>query len=648
MDESNFTRHEQQGRGWGVAGQGARLYRPKGKSPTYNVMATIGSGGLLHYVVHRPEREERALAARYAEAAAGLSEEAGMERLGEAAASIAGLSPGRVTAGLFRVDCAACKSQLAAEAARLGRVLQDRLASEARAQSLEVARSFENVLTRVKAEPANAAELAALQTLARSVEEVLVPRLQTEVAAVHEKLAVLEQHLYPLSREDSNLAWEIRLYPRRVHEALQDTKMRIAVDTSRFKEQLAGEKEQFARFLAKAAAETENIASLGWGTLQEMEAHATRCEDLHERLLQAERQVESFGERNRLFAVEEESEAEEKLAALRASLQPYYDLWSSVSDFNASHSLWMTGGFTQLDPAAVSERTSAWFALFYRLERQLAEAAPDAAKVAEDLRIQVDAFRKHVPLIEHLRGKGLRARHWEQLGLSEPDGTTTLSTLLSQKLDLEAIEEVCCGAEKEFGLEKALDRMRDEWREVALVIEEYKETKTYTLRGSDDVLQLLDDHVMKTQAMQGSPYVKPFAARTKAWEARLQHVQQVMEEWLNCQKSWLYLEPIFSSDDIMRQLPTESRRFGVVDAYWRKTMAAARRSPNALDFCSEHDNLLKGLLDSLQHAGVYESDSQIDDLRIVRGPVIRGGAVIVQIQPMHESATWRGALGDDA
>jgi hypothetical protein len=65
MDESNFTRYEQQGRGWGVAGSGARIYRPKGKSPTYNVMATIGAGGILHYVMHKPDREERPLAVRY-------------------------------------------------------------------------------------------------------------------------------------------------------------------------------------------------------------------------------------------------------------------------------------------------------------------------------------------------------------------------------------------------------------------------------------------------------------------------------------------------------------------------------------------------------------------------------------------------------
>ena len=44
------------------------------------------------------------------------------------------------------------------------------------------------------------------------------------------------------------------------------------------------------------------------------------------------------------------------------------------------------------------------------------------------------------------------------------------------------------------------------------------------------------------------------------------------------------------------------------------------------------DNVLKALGDALQHAGVYENDNQIDDLRIYRGPVIEGGALHVQIQ----------------
>ena len=55
--------------------------------------------------------------------------------------------------------------------------------------------------------------------------------------------------------------------------------------------------------------------------------------------------------------------------------------------------------------------------------------------------------------------------------------------------------------------------------------------------------------------------------------------QDVMEEWAICQKSWLYLEPIFSSDDIMRQLPVEGKRYQTMDRMWRKVMLAAKQDP---------------------------------------------------------------------
>jgi len=43
------------------------------------------------------------------------------------------------------------------------------------------------------------------------------------------------------------------------------------------------------------------------------------------------------------------------------------------------------------------------------------------------------------------------------------------------------------------------------------------------------------------------------------------------------------------------------------------------------------DNVQKAVFDSLQHAGVYEDDSQIDELVVKRGPVVRGGQVCVEL-----------------
>lgn len=69
---------------------------------------------------------------------------------------------------------------------------------------------------------------------------------------------------------------------------------------------------------------------------------------------------------------------------------------------------------------------------------------------------------------------------------------------------------------------------------------------------------------------------------------------QVLDEWLNCQQQWLYLEPIFGSEDIMQQMPVEGRRFKGVDTTWRKIMEKLMKNPDALTVGSDEE-LLKNL-----------------------------------------------------
>ena len=43
------------------------------------------------------------------------------------------------------------------------------------------------------------------------------------------------------------------------------------------------------------------------------------------------------------------------------------------------------------------------------------------------------------------------------------------------------------------------------------------------------------------------------------------------------------------------------------------------------------DNLQKGLLDALEHGGLYRNDGQIADLRIIRCECVPGGRTVVRI-----------------
>lgn len=55
---------------------------------------------------------------------------------------------------------------------------------------------------------------------------------------------------------------------------------------------------------------------------------------------------------------------------------------------------------------------------------------------------------------------------------------------------------------------------------------------------------------------------------------------------LQVQKSWMYLEPIFSAQDIQKQLPAEHKAFDQVHRQLREIMRRTKDRPNALQITS--------------------------------------------------------------
>ena len=161
--------------------------------------------------------------------------------------------------------------------------------------------------------------------------------------------------------------------------------------------------------------------------------------------------------------------------------------------------------------------------------------------------------------------------------------------------------------------------MREEWEPVNFNLVEYREG-VFILAGIDEIQTLLDDQIVKTQTMRGSPFIKPieeetkdrartlcrifcenrriFRAWKKAWEQKLHRIEDTLDEWLVVQSQWLYLEPIFSSADIMAQMPEEGRMFQQVDRTWHEVMGFTQKDTNVL-VATSMPNLLEKLRDAV-------------------------------------------------
>ncbi len=204
-------------------------------------------------------------------------------------------------------------------------------------------------------------------------------------------------------------------------------------------------------------------------------------------------------------------------------------------------------------------------------------------KMLEWVSSQVKDYMKFTPLIRVFSNPGMKQRHWEQVSEFTHFEVKPELNLYVRKLveideifdHLSELELISENAEKEFGIEKIIKKMEDDWAPVEVELKKWRDTGTYIVSGSsiDEMQQILDDQIVKTQTMKGSPYAKIFEQKIKDWEDWLLYTLNFSEYWVKVQSVWLYLEPIFSSPDIKKHLPIEATDFGNVDSDWKSMMA---------------------------------------------------------------------------
>ncbi|GIY63283.1 dynein heavy chain 3, axonemal [Caerostris darwini] len=341
-----------------------------------------------------------------------------------------------------------------------------------------------------------------------------------------------------------------------------------------------------------------NLPLIQEATLDESRAAVEGLQYLHECLVEARDELAAINEEERLLS--RDLTYHPNIPTMFAQKEPYEKLWTTAYDFFKNYEIWYYGSFAGLNAEEIRDKVDEMWKVMFKLIKTFAGEL-DTRAVAEAMKEKIEAFKSYVPLLLAICNPGIKKRHWKYaskfLGfkiLPGPNATLEDMVRVGLHRHIEKVEELSVSVTKEFALEKAMAKMQDEWEDIEFEFKPYRETGVPILSAVDDIQVLLDDHILKVQTMRGSPYIKPFETEVKLWEEKLLLVQDVLDSWLKCQATWLYLEPIFSSEDIMQQMPVEGRKFSTVDKSWRETAAKAAADPHVL-IATSHPNMLQCL-----------------------------------------------------
>ena len=312
------------------------------------------------------------------------------------------------------------------------------------------------------------------------------------------------------------------------------------------------------------------------------------------------------------------------LEKIQSAVEKYSSLWHTAQDFHEKYERWYYGPLKGLDTTEIQGQVERMYASACHLSKTFS-TTPAPRRIADTIRTKIEKFRTYMPVLHTLCNPGLRQRHWEQIAIAngaeiKRDDNTSLHDMIEAGLNriVDKLEEIGVTATKEFALETAMEKMKAEWQAFCFECVPYRESGVSILSGVEDVQQMLDDHILKAQTMHSSAYIKPFEEEMRQWEEKLLSMQDILDAWLRCQESWLYLEPIFNSEDIMKQMPVEGRKFNKVDRIWRNIMAKtvadphvlqATNQPNMLNNLQEAnellDEIMKGLNDYLEKKRLF-------------------------------------------
>ena len=550
----------------------------------------------------------------------------------DAAREVVELNPVERRMGLFNVITENVGKEIANKCSSLADLLLKHIVDENNEEMNEIIAQFSKILD--EATHTKTKSAADVKRLKHYLEES-IPQELAEIKVKTAKVTTRMEFLYDMCKEvssdDYEMCTDVYKWPTRLQPIVKKAIDEILVAEEKKEEELKARQAKCEDQIKSAVKEIQIYSECG--DPRKVSSYLAATLAMRQTLEDLEHELILINEQEAIFGWNPTVNPD--VANGMLDIEPYEALFRAVLNSQNNLESWYSNPMLLLDPEVCEAEVDSMYRSAFKFCKTYANSK-HLLVLAETMKKEVNQFKPHLPLLMTLCNKGMRDRHWDQMadvvGSSiRPGEKTSLTEMIDRNLTpyLAKLEEISESASKEYSLEKNLNKQSDEWKEIAFVMIPYRDSGTSILSGScvDEIQTILDDQIVKTQTMLASPYIKPFMARAKDWELFLIVTQDVIDIWLKVQAQWLYLEPIFASDDIKKQMPVESEKFAAVDRVFKLSVAKCLENPKVLVFTRT-----QGLLEDLKKA--------FDDLEIIN----KGLNHYLEQKRLNFSRWRRGAL----
>ena len=198
-------------------------------------------------------------------------------------------------------------------------------------------------------------------------------------------------------------------------------------------------------------------------------------------------------------------------------------------------------------------------------------------------------YKKVNTIIGDLGTEAIKERHWKNilkiLNIDKVEKDLILNDLWKADLQKKEklLQEIINQAAGELVLENYIKKSKARWNDKELDMIQYKQ-KCKLIKGWDDMFSLLDEDINSFQSMSNSPYYNLFKDEIEPWKDKLENIRLLLNEWVDVQRKWVYLEGIFfGSADIKNELPGDYNKFQSIDNEFTSLMKRVTSKPYILE-----------------------------------------------------------------